>query len=366
VRGTFIAQALAALLISVSPDLESMALTPPFYNYTGFYWTGTGRRGNIDSVDFPLDRLLRQTNASPEDKPFLQNLRNIYLINDRGGVLDDGRFYMEMDFIGSLHLFHHLPSIESVSTDLLQEDENGAPGIEPASSNISRIAIHHSSLDTIYLAKVICSCKVLREFQYSIGGRANADGGQPNFNPKTFIQTILTHKETLEVLDVDTEAHIFHFIDGDGDEEEMEEDFENYGGRRDAEDASRGGPPGSIWEQSGSLRDFSALKRLSLGVNFLMYFARGVNPRKEKNFKLVDCLPVNLEYLMIRGYERGERDDYDAQLDSLLALKDSGSCKLTELKGIKELIPHSDDVEDPDDNQDSLWERPDEWSTGDD
>ncbi|KAE8371009.1 hypothetical protein BDV26DRAFT_287110 [Aspergillus bertholletiae] len=357
-RGVYIAQALTALLISVSPDLESLATPPPFFNYTGFY--SPGQTHDFASVKFPLERMLRQVNSMPNDMPFLQNLRHVYVIN--GGDDDDGRFYVSTDFIGAMHLFHHLPSIEMMGTDILEEDENGSPKLEPGSSNISRVAIHHSSVDIFYLTNIICSCKTLSEFQYSIGGRTPLGGGTPIFNPKTLLLAILLHRETLEVLDVDADDHVIEF-GPDLTDAEWDESLDVRGGRPDAEHVWTGAPPESLWEQRGSLQDFPALKRLSIGINSLIYFARGVGLARKENFSLADCLPPNLECLVIRGYQKGECEMHDAQINSLVAQRDSGLSSLAEIRGITECIPLAEDVGDPDDDEAALWEREEEWSS---
>jgi hypothetical protein len=68
---TYITQALTALLVSVSPDLESMAMTPTFYTDL------TGEDDSFVPSECALDLLLRETNESPLGKPYLQNLRKV-------------------------------------------------------------------------------------------------------------------------------------------------------------------------------------------------------------------------------------------------------------------------------------------------
>lgn len=85
---------------------------------------------------------------------------------------------------------------------------NGKPRLEPKSSNISRIAINHSSLSAVYLAKVVYSCKTLREFQYSLGGRIYIREEDENFSPRTLLYALLQHKKTLEILDLNIEFNI--------------------------------------------------------------------------------------------------------------------------------------------------------------
>ncbi|OJK03926.1 hypothetical protein ASPACDRAFT_75446 [Aspergillus aculeatus ATCC 16872] len=349
-HGIFAVQAVAALLVSVAPDLESMALVQPFFNYTGFYHT-EGRFANQNRVAFPLDYILRRANGEEDAAPFLRQLRRVYFINVGHGWMDDERFYTSMDFLGMFALVDRLPSIETVSTDVLSEDENGKPGLAVNSSNISRIRINHSAVDTMYLASVI----------FFRGGRASSDGSSPMQNPKTFLQTLLLHRETLEVLDVDFEANISEFWNDD--DEDTEPDFDTYGGRSDAHHSWTGAPPDELWEQKGSLQDFTSLTHVSLGLKTLLYMARGVDSARPSDFKLVDQLPPNLEYLLIRGYERGLRKDHDEHIDGLLSLKESESSKLREIRGVDELIPHAEDVDEPDDESAALWEwEEEEWS----
>ncbi|RAH51422.1 uncharacterized protein BO95DRAFT_350015 [Aspergillus brunneoviolaceus CBS 621.78] len=359
-HGIFAVQAVAALLVSVAPDLESMALVQPFFNYTGFYHT-EGRFANQNRVAFPLDYILRRANGEGDATPFLRRLRHVYFINAGRGWMDDERFYTSMDFLGMFALVDRLPAIEIVGTDALCTDENGKPGLEPNSSNISRVRINHSAVDTMYLASVISACKSLRELQFSLGGRASSDGSSSMQNPKTFLQTLLLHRETLEVLDVDFEANISEFWNDD--DEDTEPDFDTYGGRSEAHHSWTGAPPDELWDQKGSLRNFTSLTHVSLGLKTLLYMARGVDSARSSDFKLADHLPPNLEYLLIRGYERGLRKDHDEHIDGLLSLKESEGSKLREIRGIDELIPHAEDVDEPDDESAALWEwEEEEWS----
>ncbi|XHF98445.1 hypothetical protein AWENTII_001995 [Aspergillus wentii] len=313
-HSTFITQALTALLITVSPNLISMAMTQPFFNYTGYYMTG-GRWDRVKRVDFPLDQLLRQANANPDGKPYLQNLRKVYMINKSEGIMYDERFYHEIDFIGCCPLVDRLPSIEWIGTDILGEDENGIPG-SLGPSNISRISITDSSVGSAYLARLITPCKALKEFRYSIGGRSSLDG-YPRFNPKAFIHALGPHKTTLEILHVDVEARLYQFTETDGDE--LEEGLNQYAGPAAREP--------SFWD-SHSLKEFTALKQLALGIGFLLYFARG----------RLDNLPDGLEQLTILGYKKGENKKYDAQVDTLAGAN-------LKVEGIDEMIPNADDVD---------------------
>jgi hypothetical protein len=310
-------------------------------------------------TDFPLAEILRQANASPENKPYLRNLRSVYIINKNDDSWSDGRFYVPLDLSGCLSLFDNLLSIESVRVDIMEEDENGEREFKEKCSNISKISIHHSSVGSLYLATLIWSCKVLREFQYSIGGRASNDGGFPIFSPKVFIKVLCAHKETLEILDIDAENEIFDF--GISDEEERDERLnENGSPFEHGIDAETSAFYKSIWTYGGSPKEFVALKRLSLGINFLLYFAAGVSgePYKKKKkgkLSLVDCLPVGLEYLCVRGYQKGENKEHDEQMDALMAFYNSGTSQLKEVKGVDEVIYNAETVQDPDNDSHLLW-----------
>ncbi|KAG2009390.1 hypothetical protein GB937_007793 [Aspergillus fischeri] len=285
-----------------------------------------------------LGQLLRETNKNPLGKPYLQNLRRVYVINLGDDDFDDGEVYVAMDFIGCLAMLRNPPSLEWIGTDVLAEDDNVKPSLEAKSSNV---------------------VQSLKEFEHSIGGRGSADGTHAVFNPKTFILSVLEHKSTLGKLDLDAEAHItdFNFRDP-GDFE-----FDGEDAQAEAQAYWTKPPPDSFWDQRGSLKDFEALKLLSIGVNFLLYFAARVNNENEnKSVYLVEYLPPNLEYLCIKGYERGRRKHNDAQIDALKALVELGPTSQKEIYGVDELIPNAEDIEFPHNYPDLLWMPSDGWS----
>ncbi|CAI7622332.1 unnamed protein product [Penicillium manginii] len=301
-RSTYIAQALATMIISVSPNLEFLAISQPFSTCLGLGTTrGRQQPQNIPDAYFPLDRLLRRLSVDPTTTPYLQNLRKVYMIVGDGD--SDGRYYEESDFLECTTFFNNLSSIESISTDALYLGDDVRKKLEPGSSNISKIHINHSALEMPELVSVVQACKELREFQYSIGGRAVEEGWTASFNAKRFIKSICPHKDTLEVLDIDAESnmiqlHFYHF-----DEDQVDQEFDNdlMGGT--AHLLNQGDDEHqlalSLQENIESLKDFHALKRLSLGIGFLIYFAMGVRkdgdlgPRE--SLILPESLPRSLE-----------------------------------------------------------------------
>lgn len=336
-------QALSAIIIAVSPNIVSISTTDP--------------RARIPEIELPLHQILRQANGDTEFVPYLRNLRSVYMFSKTDSTWEDGRFYVAMDLYGFTRLFDHLPSIESVSTNAMEEKDIEDVKFNKKSCNISSISVHHSSVSSIYLERLIWSRKTLTEIQYSIGGRASNDGGHHTFNPKSFIKALCDHKETVEVIDIDVEddIHAFHYDEA----KDIERTLNEYGSPYE---------PGAheqnseflktTWKNSGSLREFVSLRRLSLGVNFLLYLANGVSgPADEiaERKLVVDCLPVSLEYLCVRGYEKGIKQEHDEQMDALMRAWKSGQSQLKELRGIDEIIPHASHVSDPDGDEHLLW-----------
>ncbi|KAJ5123642.1 hypothetical protein N7448_009739 [Penicillium atrosanguineum] len=337
---TFIAQALTAILIAVSPNLVSMVMAEPF---CGGYKHPT--------EEYPLAKFLRQANSEPERKPYLQNLRDVYFININNSNETDEFCYQEMDFYGCCDLVDNLPSIESVSADLVEDDQQtGKSDFVEKCSNISRISLHHSSVTSVYLARLIWSCKSLREFQYSIGGRSSIDGGYPMVNPKTLLKVLCGHKDTLEIFDFDC-RDVIHLLDNGSRVQPYETPFDSGIDEKERIFLK------AILGHGESLKEFVGLKRLSVGIEFLLYLAKGVSGESDEQREMVtlaEYLPDSLEYLCVRGYQRGVDNEHDEQMKALMAFFKTESSNLKEVVGIEESIPHSTHVDDIDDEE-SIW-----------
>ncbi|KAL3455979.1 hypothetical protein BJX64DRAFT_271426 [Aspergillus heterothallicus] len=351
----FVPQALAALIVSVAPFLESLSTSP-----TGCHvYTRPGAAPPPRAL-YPLDNLLRRVNSNPENPfPYLQNLRKVYIINNPDGIYQDNRFYISMDLFTCITAIDNLPSIESIATDVIEEDGNGLSSLPRFSSQLTTLAIHHSSIPSSYLVSLICSCKTLRNLGFSVGGRCTNSGGHPMFNPKPVLQALLYHKTTLENLDLDVDSYIFAF-DPHVDEENELHTTERYD--RDYDDTDAGSPqlsPPTLRTQSGSLHSFSNLRHLSIGVGLLFYFARGVTPGTptpplHSGFSLLATLPPNLESLCIRGYKRGDVPARDVAIEELVEAIKAGGVEL-ELSGVVETVPRGENVDDPDGQPHLLW-----------
>ena len=340
-------------------------MTQPFHHYHDL------EEGEELAKEFPLVQVFRHANSRPEGTRFLQKLRDVYLINRENHYRSDARFYVQTDLIACLELFNKLPSIESFGIDVLESDEdNGKQTCEEASSNISKIKINHSFLGSNYLLCVMASSKTLTELQYTTGGRASLDG-VPMFNPKAFIKGLSAHKRTLKVLDIDTEKFTWSYPGEAKSQGSFFDDWDEYGGPgefdfdvyepdkldEDHPELKMHRYLTSIWDRDASLKDFVALKELSIGIGLLVYFAQGVgiDDAKRASVRLMDCLPDSLEYLSIRGYEKGANEAHDTEVAALMARFESGSLRLKEIKGVDEIIPNGCNIENPDKDHHLLW-----------
>ncbi|KAJ6031612.1 hypothetical protein N7540_002344 [Penicillium herquei] len=346
--GPHIAQALAVILISMAPNMVSMGMTQPFPSW----WSS-------QEENFPLKAFLSRANNSSHALPYLQKLRKVYMIVDEAGELDEPGFYTHIEFLDCFDLFDKLPSIVSVGIDVLTDNQQDEPVIEQRQSNLTELCITHSNLSAPYIARAILACKVLKKFQYSVGGRDELE--IKSFNKKTVVKALFAHKASLETLDIDVLiAHwdscwrgkdnlerIFLRYDGDNDDEFEDSD----------ENDSYHDFLGSFWENRGTLKDFVSLKKLSVGVDLLFYFIKRDSQlsREWSNVKLVDGLPDNLESLCIRGYERGKFPSWDEEIDALMAAFNSGAINLTDIRGVDETIPPSEHVRGLDSDEQQPW-----------
>ena len=343
--GPHIAQALAVILISMAPNLVSLGMTQPFASWTS-------RVGN-----FPLEAFLSRANNSSESLPYLQSLRKVYMIVDQSGELDLPGYYTHIEFLDCFDLFDKLPSITTVGIDTLTDDQQDEPSIKQRQSNLTELCITHSNISTPYMAHAILACKVLKKFQYSVGGRGEYE--VRSFDKKTVMKALFAHKSSLETLDID--AGIVHwdpcwrgddnlepiFLHDDMDDEDAFEDGEEDDPHREF--------LGSFWGNTGTLKDFASLKNLSVGIDLLFYLVKSDSQlsRERTNVQLVDGIPNNLEHLCIRGYERGKFPSWDKEIDALMSAFDSGATSLKNIRGVDVTIPPSEHVHDPED--DRLW-----------
>ncbi|KAJ5929194.1 hypothetical protein N7454_007042 [Penicillium verhagenii] len=358
-------RALAALLIAISPQLESLAV----------FHVG---EPSCKAEDLALLTMLRRANKNPDSIPYLQHLRRIIFLPDVCSVGNDGFYYnIAEDYHHRLNLVRRLPALKSVSFSLASwNNEAGLPP-PPKSANYSEISFTHSNLagNESEMCYIIDSSKALRKFTYTIGGRAQPEGGKVSVSFTSIIRCLWRHRHHLEELDLDVEDNVSwaEIYGNEGLEStegiEMDEDTEYeelWEGEMEELDMNLETPPANI-----SLADFPNLKGLGLGVHTLCFLARGIGPGRldAKSFSLVHTLPASLQ--SIRLYGKGDGDsaldlrnhhpdlDVDTLLEKLVAEKDARLPTLKTIEGFDPVIPRGKEFpECADEDHPLLWEQP--------
>ncbi|KAK4901207.1 triosephosphate isomerase [Elasticomyces elasticus] len=334
----------APLLLMLCENLESLTYSSsPYMPDNGGEYT----------QHILLRTLLRNNHGQLPDK-HLQRLRHVRILPEHDLWYDDDRTYSHMDVLGQVRLFHRLPGIESIAMDGI-EIHGGADYMEfmpPATSNIRTIRIGHSMLASDILASLIRMPKQLEEFAYSVGGRDTRDGGHDMFSARTIGKALSDQRESLRVLDIDADDQLTddrHDIESHEEFLEQRKDYIDDPYWYDEwfrldEEASTGPlhvhdlPDTRVYDNTiGSLHDFAKLSGLSIGVKLLLGPPESATP-----FRLVEALPVSLEYLLIRGYTRGKVAKYDEAIDDLLALRAERLPGLREVHGVEECVPSAD------------------------
>ncbi|KAI1154900.1 hypothetical protein F4825DRAFT_410259 [Nemania diffusa] len=319
-----------------------------------------------------LEDILRRNNYGLLPAAHLQKLRDVTLLPTTDMVLGDERFYVNLDILAMLRLFHRLPVIESVSTDGVGPNNDGGyvGQFPPATSNLKRIRVGHSLYGDDVIGSLIGVPKRLEEFTLTTGGRNSLDGGYPITSAKNIGKALYQHKSSLRKIDIDIDAYLDDREQSDDEQSDDEQSDDEYEDDRDPwyhRDQEISSEPSTTQVQNtreyrttiGSMHDFESLTHLSIGIRLLLgrqrRFGTMERERKDAPFRLVDALPKSLEYLLIRGYERGMVPRHDMQIDEFLLSRQHCLPSLTELHGIDETIPIALSVESPDENVDDLW-----------
>lgn len=375
---------MAALLVSVSPLLESLSFSPVGQEPTKLSKRKAQTNGRLlEEENYFFKHFLDRASSSPQETlPFLHHLRQVRFLVDPDSTFHHWRYYQPYDLYGSLNLVRRLPAVKSIRVDAIMSTE--APSIEPPprSANYTSITIRNSSIDYHDLVRVIESAKRLEEFTYAIGGRGSTDGGFSDFSLDHILRALILHADSLVHLDLDVEAetplaHIFdptlrQLVFGNGDDRPSRSQpayLEEWADELPELQLEQG-----VQASPCSLRGLTKVKNLSLGIHTLYYMSRGIGTDRvdDASFAIVDHLPSNLEALCIYGYEKGMKprveglpdDVFDRQLKKLLAEKDTRLPRLKYIEGIDEVIANATTVPQPAINVEDLWEREtdDEWT----
>lgn len=312
-------------------------------------------------------------------QPALQKLKSVehgYWANGYSGT------YVSFQFLDWFRCFHRLPEIQSVTIAGVMDWQSDRKLFPPGVSNVTKLYINHSHIYGLMLGTIIRMHKGLQELLISLGGMNEAHGTMQSVYPKTLGKSLLTQKDTLRVLDLDMDEAYNEHIGQDGVVVEREDDtadeFHDIPGSEGEvlakeydewfdydEEISNDNP---LWVEElpntrpyhltiGSMHDFTALKRLSIGIIFFMgpnkRHYTGPNSWTESSvppfrlatappFRLVDALPPNLEYLCLRGYYKGENSDIDDHVNELLEKRTDRFPHLSEIQGIDIAVPGLD------------------------
>ena len=382
-RAPFLAKALAALLVSVSPLLEFLSFCPVGQEPSKFAKLRAQSNGTpLEESDYFFKQFLDRANSrSQETLPYLHHLRRVRFLVDPDTKISCWYNYQPYDLYGSLNLVRRLPAIESIRVDAITDTGGSSIMPPPRSANYSKITIRNSNVDSRYLVRTIQSAKRLEEFTYTIGGRGSSDG-MSSFIPDHVLRALLMHADSLVHLDLDNEAELplVHLFDPTLREYLLNESEDRSSRSHPAyqqewaDELQELQPEQSSHSSPCSLLGLPNVKNLSLGIHLLYYLSRGIGADQidDASFAIVDHLPPNLEALCIYGYKKGMKpqidglpdDVFDRQLEKLLAEKDTKLPRLSYIEGIDEFIENATTIEYPETNDEDLWEREtdDEWT----
>jgi hypothetical protein len=292
------AQALAAIFISTSPNLESFAFAPISW-MPGVTW----------EPRYVLKEFLANSCRYAESfcAQGLENLRCVRL-------LPWGRhthsIYAGYPLSVSIKLVGNLPAVQTCWIEDVQSLD-AIEVLEPASCHFKTIRIHRSCLGFRTLGNVIRSCKELEEFEYSFGSFPTEDWKSVIYG-HDLLDALCSQAETLRVLHLDLGA------------QQTDVKIRNYG---------------HTGEDTAGLADLRT--HLGLDMDLLLYFARGLTGSDDDgHFSLIEQLPPQLECLTIYGYQPGMNAQWDEVLEELKETIVDGDETVFTLRGVDEYLRH--------------------------
>jgi hypothetical protein len=355
-----------------------------------------------------LERLLRRNNYGLLREKRLQKLKHVELLPHGGMYGRSEPYFVGMDLMRLVQCFHQLPCLESISVSMAELNEARGSDIKflyPQTSSLKKLSVEHALFRESAVTWLIRMAKRLEELTWSCGGRATNGGHSLAIHGQKIGKALLVHRETLRKLDLDLDGCWLCLDEGrEADEEEIrwhngmrrkgERDengrvkplpddkiiYDVYGSRKDecyaSEKTLEKGLPIFTWQLPttrvyevtiGSLHDFTALTHLSIGIRLLLGDGPELFQEDTKNpdgpHRMVDAIPPNLEYLLIRGYEKGENTMWDNQIEEFTAKRAEMFPALKEIHGLDEPIPSAEatlDPRDEDDLYDIYWSRPEQ------
>ncbi|KAL6916070.1 hypothetical protein FSST1_007565 [Fusarium sambucinum] len=312
--------------------------------------------------DFPtlLKEYLLKNNYGQLKRFALQQLKTVEFVKE---YPLDNRVYEVVEFFEFLRNFGKLPAMENLTMEGVMEIEVNNL-VSPATSNIKNIHLSHCDISGSTLSKMIRSSKTLEELRVSFGGLWHMDIGAWNIRPQTVGKSMLQHRDSLKVLDLDIAD--FDYTEVESWENSGFEELAQSGDEYFELDRKSSTLP--FWQEDipddrpysltiGSLHDFNAMTHLSIGLNAL--FGPSYR-RKEPPFRLIDALPPSLEYFCLYGYVKGECEEIDSHINELIQHKEKRLPRLLNIRGVDETVLGVSDLYANDNSQieDNLWQWP--------
>lgn len=298
----------------------------------------------------PLREYLRASNYGLTPYPALQGLRHVRY-HSIGPVMNDW-CYETVEFLNLMRCVHRLPLIASISLDGVSDHETEPQEFFPPSTStgLKQIHLSHVDIQPGLLSTIVRIPAGLEELSLSFGGLFYPDGS-PTIDPALLGKALRQHKSTLRALslylghaeiwvaseDYGNDCDEMEIPDGD-DERYYDMDLAaSKGAALRASELERDHESETI----GSLRDYSALTRLSISVKVLVAVVDPnlSMPNEAPEFRLIDILPANLEYLCLFGYEKGKNLEMDGLVQEVVDSRSERLPRLREIVGVDEPEP---------------------------
>ena len=326
----------------------------------------------------PLKDYLLASNYGLTSRPALQQLRHVAFRPPR--CPEDWRYCEDVDVLDILRCVHRLPRVTSFSMEGVAEGiaDNDEPFPPKTSQSLKRIHIGHTEFHAHLLATILRIPAGLEELSLSFGGLWMVESPGAQIAPALLEKALRQHKSTLRVLDLDMgSAEISEYDGRPFIDPECDPDY-TASSYYQMDLAASEGPiyaheleDGHETLALGSLRDYKALTHLSVSIELLTTSMppTGTIGHGKSEFRLVDALPANLEYLCLYAYEKGKDETHDSHVEELMRRKSERLPRLREVVGVDELVPGVFDKPEGWEggrcSEESLWDRPDDGLDGD-
>jgi hypothetical protein len=274
----------------------------------------------IRIADFPtLSReYLLRNNYGRVGRPGLQQLKTVEFVKESSL---DIRSYEDVDLLEYIRCFGKLPLMKTLNMGGVAEYEiNGL--IAPGTSSIKNIHLSHAEVSGSTLCMIVRAPKALETLKISVGGLWQRDPGRYSMRPKELGKSLLQHRNTLKVLELD--MSVFDYTEGKNWEDDWMEGLEQRSDEYFQLDRKSNNIP--FWLKDipddrvygstiGSLHDFKSTTHLSIGISALL---GPLDDSGEPPCGLIDALPPNLEYPCLYGYVKRENCKIDNHIEELL------------------------------------------------